>query len=147
MNISTKEHPPTSLDDETIQSLSLQYTYSAKWHPTKSASDSSSSSLFFTLSVQNFLQESREIHCSHGFLSRDAGGEHCPRSFPSPVPRLSLDPLVIRDQFDGLGVSPDWLCGDHSGSSSFSRGWRATFDCRLVSYLETRFESQSKRRR
>ncbi|CAF1569769.1 unnamed protein product [Adineta ricciae] len=35
VNISTKEHPPVSLDDESLSSIKLDYTYSAKWHRTE----------------------------------------------------------------------------------------------------------------
>jgi len=35
VNISTKEHPPMSLDDETLTSVKIEYTYSAKWHQTE----------------------------------------------------------------------------------------------------------------
>jgi len=35
VNISSKDHTPVSLDDESITSMKIEYTYSAKWHPTE----------------------------------------------------------------------------------------------------------------
>ncbi|CAF0940009.1 unnamed protein product [Rotaria sordida] len=37
VNISTKEHPPVSLDDEAIVSIKLEFTYSAKWYQTETS--------------------------------------------------------------------------------------------------------------
>ncbi|CAF1000755.1 unnamed protein product [Rotaria magnacalcarata] len=58
VNISTKDHPPTSLDDDSVTSLKLEFTYSAKWHRTETRYKDRAKYIANT----GFFPETLEIH-------------------------------------------------------------------------------------
>ncbi|CAF3363934.1 unnamed protein product, partial [Rotaria sp. Silwood2] len=58
VNISTKDHPPTSLDDDSVRTLKLEFTYSAKWHKTETTYKDRAKYIANT----GFFPETLEIH-------------------------------------------------------------------------------------